>query len=268
MKMKKVLSGFEYLIYFFSVTVIIQALSSFVNGILANDTYNGDAVLEESKWMIYIVSHIVILTLFFYIRNKSKDGREIIKFARLSLQEVVPIVIVGIAEVVFWGYLLTFFEGNTVDTYHAKSEALIQGNVVLRFMVQVILAPIVEEMVFRGCMLERFRKIMPTALAIILSSLMFGVMHGGGIHFIYTVMSGWLMALIAVWTKSIYAPILQHMAFNCMGAFHNMQVLDEVTNGLLCVVAFGCVVGGMVYLYFILEQKKDRTLQKKNEDII
>lgn len=256
MKIKKFLGGFEYLVYFFSVTVIVQAFFSFFRGVFDTNAGMGDIVREENEWMIYIFSHMMILALFLYQRNKSKDGREMIRFARVSLRELILILIIGVEEVVFWGYLLTFFEGNSVDVYHAKAEVLIQGNSVLRFMAQVLLAPIVEEMVFRGCMLERFRKIMPTALAIILSSFLFGLVHGGGIHFIYTMISGCIMALLAVWTKSMYAPIVHHMAFNFMGAFHHMQVLDELTNGLLCVTAFGCMACGMVCVYFISKKKE------------
>lgn len=266
MRIKRLLSSFEYLIYFFSITIVVQALSSFMKGIYVNYKYNGDiilaegssALLRESKWIVYIISYVVILFLFFYMRSKSNDGREIIKLARLNLREIVPIIIMGIAEVVFFGYLLTFIKGNMVDTYHIKTETLIEGNVGIRFMAQVLFAPIVEEIVFRGCMLERFRKIMPTALAVILSSLMFGIVHGGGIHFIYTAMSGCIMAFVAIWTKSILAPILQHMAFNFVGAFHNMQILDEVSNGILCVVGLVCIVVSMIYLYFVSNKKNEQ----------
>ncbi|MBQ7944810.1 MAG: hypothetical protein IJ326_12195 [Lachnospiraceae bacterium] len=135
------------------------------------------------------------------MRSKSNDGREIIKLARLSLREIVPIIIIGVAEVVFFGYLLTFIEGNMVDTYHTKTETLIEGNVGIRFMAQVL-----------------------------------------------------------------FAPIVHHMAFNFMGAFHNMQILDEVSKGILCVVGLVCVVGDMIYLYFVLNKKnkdKEYTVRDK-----
>ena len=86
----------------------------------------------------------------------------------------------------------------------------ITASLVNAFLI-AILAPILEELVFRGFLFNRWQTKYGTAKAILLSSLMFGLMHVeilGGIVF------GALLCLIYLKTKSLIGPIIVHMTNN------------------------------------------------------
>lgn len=78
----------------------------------------------------------------------------------------------------------------------------------------IVLAPIVEEIIFRGCV-YRFLKSQSTPLiAQVLSGLFFGVMHANLLSFVPLVVVGVLLARIYERSGNILVPICFHACFN------------------------------------------------------
>ncbi|MCH8476063.1 MAG: CPBP family intramembrane metalloprotease [Opitutales bacterium] len=78
----------------------------------------------------------------------------------------------------------------------------------------VILAPLWEEIVFRGGIFRYLQNFLPVFLAVILSALLFAVIHGhpaqlGGIFIL-----GLILTLVYQKSGSLFAPILMHALFN------------------------------------------------------
>ncbi len=78
-------------------------------------------------------------------------------------------------------------------------------------IVLVIVAPVVEEVFFRGFLLSRWRQKYGVRRAVVLSSVVFAVLH---IDFIGGVVFGTVLALIYIKTNSLIGPIIAHMANN------------------------------------------------------
>ena len=73
-----------------------------------------------------------------------------------------------------------------IDSYEASSSELL-GNVgIALWIAVVIMAPLVEELTFRGFMYTRLKQGMPKWIAVVLTSLVFGIVHGTIIWAIYT----------------------------------------------------------------------------------
>lgn len=80
----------------------------------------------------------------------------------------------------------------------------------------VCFAPVVEEYVFRAWMLERFRRVMPTWLALALSSLAFAAMHAPqhvALALVFAV-AGLLLGLNWLRTRSWLSCVLAHGFYN------------------------------------------------------
>jgi sodium transport system permease protein len=77
-----------------------------------------------------------------------------------------------------------------------------------------VLPPICEELAFRGFILSGFRKSGRVWLAIVLSSLSFGVMHMIPQQAFNAALLGLVLGLIAVRSQSIFPCIFFHMVFN------------------------------------------------------
>ena len=75
-------------------------------------------------------------------------------------------------------------------------------------------SPITEEIVFRGVIYNRMRRYCPTAAAIVLSGLLFGVYHGNSVQGLYGGCMGILLAYTYERLRSFFIPCLFHAVAN------------------------------------------------------
>ncbi|MCA9286985.1 MAG: CPBP family intramembrane metalloprotease [Phycisphaerales bacterium] len=90
------------------------------------------------------------------------------------------------------------------------------------FTLATVWAPIVEEVVFRGCLYRHIRSRVPAVVAALGSALAFGLMHGYELVLLGPVLSlGLIFAMMREWRGSLVGPIVMH-------ALHNATVLASV----------------------------------------
>ena len=77
-----------------------------------------------------------------------------------------------------------------------------------------LVSPITEEIVFRGVIYNRMRRYCPTAAAIVLSGLLFGVYHGNLVQGLYGGCIGILLAYTYERLHSFFIPCLFHATAN------------------------------------------------------
>lgn len=98
-----------------------------------------------------------------------------------------------------------------------KSEMLEQYSILL-FLSSTILAPIVEEITYRGIILRLFQERFPFWIAAIGSSFLFSIAHSYSVGvMIDTFIGGMLMAILCKKTNSIIPAILLHILNNALG---------------------------------------------------
>jgi membrane protease YdiL (CAAX protease family) len=91
--------------------------------------------------------------------------------------------------------------------------------IVLLGCAAVFLAPICEEMFFRGVLYNFCRKRLPFALAVLVPAVFFGFVHTFGIrHSISTAILGVAMTLVYEWRKTLLAPMILHCTFNSLAS--------------------------------------------------
>ena len=82
------------------------------------------------------------------------------------------------------------------------------------FILEVIIAPIFEEILMRGIILEGFLNRYKPATAIIISSIMFGAMHLNIFQFVNATIGGLFLGVIYYKTRSLVLCIVAHMINN------------------------------------------------------
>ena len=144
----------------------------------------------------------------------------------------------------------------------------------LMFIALVIAAPILEELIFRGIMLDGLLRIYSPTKAVIVSSLLFGLIHLNPAQFVGGALVGGFMGWVYVHTRSVMATILIHAVFN-LTAFTESYFIDveeaidmsyaEVlggwTNYVLVVLGSIVVTLGCVFLLDKEFKKPPRALQ-------
>lgn len=83
-------------------------------------------------------------------------------------------------------------------------------------LIPALVAPILEEVIFRKIIFGALYKRMNFFLAAILSAFIFGIIHNDPAHILIYAAMGLVFAFLYVKTKSILTPIIVHMAMNSM----------------------------------------------------
>lgn len=114
---------------------------------------------------------------------------------------------------------------------------------VLMMLYSVILAPISEELIFRGVTLRIAQRTFPFWIANIIQAFFFGVFHMNMLQGCYTFVLGLILGYICYKGGSIYHVIFFHFLFNLWGttAAEWLVVENETLYGLI--VIFGCIIG-------------------------
>ena len=88
----------------------------------------------------------------------------------------------------------------------------------LDFTASALIVPLAEELAFRGAVFGELREKMHPVLAAVLSSLIFGLLHGVSIHVGYAVFCGIALCLVYHYSGSIWISYLVHALFNLIGS--------------------------------------------------
>jgi len=117
------------------------------------------------------------------------------------------------------------FTGSNLNN---ASNLMENSNVVIRTLVVGIGAPVFEELIFRKVLIDRTIKY-GEYVSIVLSGIMFGLLHGNFSQFFFAAFIGMLFGYIYIRTGRIRYTIFLHMAINLSSAL----VLQTLLQGIL-----------------------------------
>ena len=128
---------------------------------------------------------------------------------------IVPMVILAAAIAIGMNGVLTLTELYRFSpTFQRVSEMQFDTPVWLGIISYGILAPLGEEIVFRGVVYGQLRKVLKVPYAVVLSGLAFGLFHGNLVQAVYATVIGCLLALVYEWYGTIAASMLFHSVAN------------------------------------------------------
>ncbi|MHA6253198.1 CPBP family intramembrane glutamic endopeptidase [Oceanobacillus sp. CAU 1775] len=103
----------------------------------------------------------------------------------------------------------------------------------LFILVPAIIAPILEEIIFRKIIFGSLYKRMNFFLAALLSALIFGIIHMDPTHLLMYASMGFVFAFLYVKTKRILVPILVHAGMNTMVVVAQLSYTPEEIQKML-----------------------------------
>lgn len=135
--------------------------------------------------------------------------------------------------------LVALLNPAALDTFNELMASATGGNAIISFLTVVIVAPIAEELVFRGIIFRMLSKYWSEIAAIIVSALLFGIFHLNIMQAIYVLPIGLLLGYTAYKCKSVLPCILIHMINNFMPnvvAIIPETLQHEITFAIIFVV--------------------------------
>jgi hypothetical protein len=239
-------------IYFFSSLLVTGIMIMFIGSI----DYN----------IITLVSSILIVAcLLLLFKNRKINFYSHCSFRRISFIKILLLIFMGlIFNIVseLMNFILELYK-YFPDYYNYQNFFNKIGNYkedfILVFLSVVIVAPIVEEIIFRGLILNELREGVSLYTAIILESTIFAIMHGSIYQGFYAFLSGIFLSVMFYLTKSIWAPIIIHMSSNLSGLLG--ELLYNITYNTTKVESIlyffiGCILLIITIRYFYDDRVK------------
>lgn len=178
--------------------------------------------LYGNALLIALVSNILSLLFIFvfFTARKKKFFAQIYIEKGLPALAYLPLLIGGVCLAGFVGMLLDLLPipQSVWDQYEQSASAL-GGTGLVAILATVLVTPVAEEVFFRGLVYTRLRRAMPSAIAMVLSSLVFGLLHAQFIWICYATAVGLVMALVFERTGTVRATIALHLSFNLAGGY-------------------------------------------------
>ncbi len=182
---------------------------------------------------------------------------------------IVAVFILGVGiQVVFSQVLMVILVRIPAlyDRYASLLSGLKQNDLCTMFTL-IVLAPIGEELIFRGLSLRYLKKAVPWQLAIVIQALLFGLYHLNLVQFSYCFILGLLFGYIAHRYGSVVPGILLHMALN--GSSYLWDLVPESVGQdpkaakiifLICLVC--SIAAAWFYLWGIPTEKFKQSEEK------
>lgn len=279
-KVLSVARGLFYFALYFGVQTIVSIAAELViivnyvagGGDLDPDTMTNTVIdsINKNAMLLTIIFDLIflgILALFILLTKKSparEENRAL--FTKIKPRSALFALLIGItanyALNIIMAYAQMFFP-KLFEQYDSATEVYTVGGIVPYIVGGVILAPIVEELVFRGFMQTRFSRAMPTTAAIIAVGLIFGLIHGNVVQAVYAAALGILLGEIFAHSRSIYASILCHFGFNLSslpGFFASLEgsTLGESAIFNMIFALFSYLAPLLLVVFLSLFFKKDQ----------
>lgn len=161
------------------------------------------------------------------------------------------------------GWLIQLLPQSAADAY-AETQQVYDANLFVYIISGVILAPIVEELIFRGLISTRLSRAMPAWVAVLISAAGFGALHGTLIQGLYAGLLGILLGMVFFREDSLLASIVLHFGFNLASLLPYILSMNEelmasyTVNALYGAFSMLCMPIGIMLLifYFMIQKKK------------
>ena len=228
-------------------TLMIQVLSGLACSVIGSVVYsmriamngetdllNDPAALQAAvtdyimQYIIYAVIVAQILTLigaaiWYGILIKKKNVNRPVKDC-VNVRTVLMCILAGIGLQLVIDFFLNIAAlafPNAMGAYSELVETVGIGETTwISLLATVILAPISEELLFRGLTLRFLRSAgAKFAIANVLQALFFGILHMNLVQGIYAFVVGLVLGYVAGKCRTVFLPILLHLCFNFAGTF-------------------------------------------------
>lgn len=122
------------------------------------------------------------------------------------------------------------------------------GSVLISSVTPALSAAIIEELIFRGLMLQAISKLAGNGVALAVTSLFFGVAHLGNTGatlwsaFAITIEAGVLLGAAFLWRRNLWFAMGLHFAWNALEALLGIPVSGHSSAGLFTVKVNGAAI--------------------------
>ncbi len=207
-----------YLAVYFLINVVVSAPL-----VLANPNADVNELSVKYALPLTLLANAVFIlatAIFYNMKSRYSSFQERVGIKPFNKKALPYIVCLGICVLYSVNLIISLaitylpVPESWIKMLNENSDAILSSGMFMQILTVAIIGPIAEELLFRGLMLGSLSKHCNKWLAIIATSLIFGLVHGHPIGIIYASCLGILMGWLYCKTESLIAPIIFHMIYN------------------------------------------------------
>lgn len=196
--------------------IIIQMFAFGVLLLIAKDA----SILDKSSlvvWLVAITNALVILILWGTSALKKQAFIEQYALKPITTTQIGLSLGIGLAAMFVSLGISGFFALESLDPDAAASlESLVGGPFIFTLLAIGVIAPIGEELIFRGAILRILKTHMPANGAVIVQALLFGFYHLNLVQAPPTAVLGIFLGLVVLYTGSLWPAVIIHIVNNSL----------------------------------------------------
>jgi membrane protease YdiL (CAAX protease family) len=136
--------------------------------------------------------------------------------------------------------------------YQNDSDAFYGSNIWTELLGSALITPFLEELLHRGVVYGRLRRRMGVMPSVILSALIFAVLHFNIVQFIYAFLLGIVFALFVEKSGRLYPAVIAHIATNGLAVIRTETgfLAGTVDGSIIAwLISIACICVGVGILY-------------------
>lgn len=248
---------YPVLIYL-GVTVLVSVIATIIVTFISftKKTINPTDFVEKNIMLLNVIIQLITICIILpiYLYSKKKYYPTYKGKIKISNLIIYGIALLGISTISSYLLdLLTKVYTPSDGGIEAINDVILSGSTITSIISVVILAPIMEELLFRGIILNRALSKGSILRAIIISSFLFGFVHLNIIQGINAFVCGIVIAYLYVKTKSLWPCIIAHMFNNAISCIM-MNASDKMNNIISIILV-------LISIYPIIKLIKDKEIQ-------
>jgi membrane protease YdiL (CAAX protease family) len=240
---------------------------------------NTDALnqLAQTHYPVITILYSLVLIPVYgaYLHYSHRRDARSLLLERVRILDILPGLAMAIGALglttLYFALLAKLAETSTfiaeqLDAYKKLSESFSPENGLIFLIIGIsIMAPITEELLFRGVVQGEFRKAMPEPVAIVLQAVIFAFYHLQPVQISYALIPGLLLGMAYAWSRSIWVPILMHMLFNFLGSVLPILVGDDaMLNQIVATAQIAFIAAGLVAaIFFYMNRRRGPIISTK-----
>lgn len=202
-------------------------------------------ISQDISYFISVFAIFVCGVVFFFwyrqITRWEVKGNYRKVFTRIN---ITYLILLGVGCQLFTTGLMNLFlqlSEKLQSNYSKVMNNIMGGNIIMVVIAAVIIAPITEELIFRGVILKKTSRVIPFLGANLLQAAIFGIYHRNIVQGIYGFVLGLVLGYVAYKFKTVVASIVLHMIINA-----SSFLLTVLPNSNLVYIALFMVGAGLM----------------------
>ena len=220
----------------------------------------------KSDWYIWALTALTLIgisfPLYYLFMKKIPDSPkgEVVRLKPLRFIKIFFICMSAMYITNILSSILTFMiallKGET-ELINPAAEAILNSNLLLSLLYAAVVAPVIEELIFRKILLDKLRRFGDIP-AIVMTGIAFGLFHMNLSQFFYAAVIGVIFAYVTIKTNTVRYAILLHMMINFLSTVVATFISDKNLIGVvfLNIWILGSIATGIILFFMNLKKIK------------